>query len=301
MRGEISHCPRHISLPCLFIVLCLNLPLTKNGVTVKLGVSQILEKEESYTLEKENRLRVLPYNPYFKEEVKKVRQLIGSFARASQFIGVIRSWELLTKQPSVKEAVLHGNINPANYVVTHAHALHLMERFNLPHTFSVFLHVLSYMVEGRFPMQNEERLNTFIIDDSTEPDDLILGVLTWRRGIAFQVDEYTTKKELNSLWLTVAAIRDRLRDLTGLKPPQRRRKGKKWERQQDRWLEWYKLYKELGSPEKVANYLSIQQVQYKTKMSRSISNLFLPGSRVPTAEAIRKGIDELKKLWQPIR
>lgn len=274
-----------------------------------------MEKEERYILKKENRLRVLPANPYFKKEVEETRQQVGGFARASRLVGTIRAWEVLTTQPSVKEDILRDNINPAqwvcpvNYVVTHAHALRLMERFNLPYTFSVFLNVLYYMVEGRFATQTSERPNTLILDDSAGSDDLMPSILTWRRGIAFEVDEYTTKKEFHSLWPTVVAIRDGLRDSTDIEPPQRRRKGEKWERQQNRWLGWYRLHEKLGSPEKVADYLSVEfrKIGTPEEIPKALSELLIYHTKterneryeVPGVETIRNAIKQLEELWRP--
>ena len=74
--------------------------------------------------------------------------------------------------------------------------------------------------------------------------------------VSVRIDEYTRKADVDSLWSAIRAARDDLRAHTGVNPPNRRTGSSLIdERRRQRDIEWYRLYRELGSVSKVVDRL----------------------------------------------
>ena len=255
----------------------------------------------AWSLEKENRWKILADNPYFKQEVEKTRLQLGTLQIPEDVsLGwVLRFWamELHNLFPAFIKELLEGKINPEQWshqwvspevpiesLLIYVHSLQLMRRFKLPERWQVLGPVAYYLISGEFDQQKYagKRPEVFIINDSLKKPDNLSYLLNWNRGIAFKIDEYTTEKEFYSLWKDVAKVRDTLRNVTGIKPPYHRRTGKKWEERLVKWLDWYKLYKQSGSIDKALEKLSYTE------------------AGAPPTETFKYAVNQIDKLMRPI-
>ena len=236
--------------------------------------------------EKEVRASHLEFNRFFREEATRVRHRLGvpegGFVCPGNAIRWRRShceeneastdtyeadldaprtpegWNQLLKQES-------WAFDPAQtQVPLYADALLLVERYALPDW--AFFPVVWYLLKGQwwFPHRDGELLpypppfghpppfgprplRPLKVDYPTDSECLL----------TIPIDEYTTKKELESLWPIVQQLRHELRQRTGVCPPSRKLGvSPKWKEQFDRDIRWHVLWRKLGSVEKVAQHLS---------------------------------------------
>ena len=271
--------------------------------------------EELLPLEKENRAGLLPENHYLAEDVLDSRIKLGipedgfpsrseavrwrvSHCKQHQCSKVIDRYGPDFKFPGARDdwnEIRHREFwsyEPSDVEIPlYRRSLDLVERYDLPDWafFVLVWHLLTD--EWSFPHRDGEVL----------PYPLPFGPTGYDRPVRIEhpskteiqivvpIHEYITKDEWMMLWPEVDKTKEELKDITEVRPSSGKRgiTDKSMDRV-SKWLEWYKLKPQLGSVNKVVEFLYKMAIEGEGENAEEIS-----------AETIRYSINEIERMMKP--